>query len=42
MAKTFKAHRSAKNGQFVKESYANKHKNTTVKETVKVGKRKKK
>lgn len=27
------SYRSAKNGQYVKKSYADKHKNTTVKET---------
>ena len=40
MAKTFKVNRSAETGKFVKKSYAEKHPRTTVKETMKVGKRK--
>lgn len=42
MAKTFKVARSARTGKFVKKSYAKTHKNTTVTETMKITKRRKK
>jgi hypothetical protein len=42
MAKTRKAVRSAIDGRFKKKGYEKKHPNTTVVETVKIGKRKKK
>jgi hypothetical protein len=32
--KTSKVYRSAKTGKFVKKDYAEKHKNTTIKETI--------
>jgi len=38
--KTRKAHRSAITGRFVKEGYAKRHPKTTVKETVKVPRKK--
>ncbi len=41
MARTIKKARSASTGQFVPMSYAEKHPNTTVVETVKVGPTKK-
>lgn len=42
MAKSFKVARSARTGKFVKKSYANKHKSTTVTETMKRSKKGKK
>ena len=42
MAKTRKAARSAVTGRFVKKSYAKRYPKTTVVETVKIGKPKKK